>query len=290
MALDSEVETPPPKKIGEGRTPYGAMCEPPIDLPTAWSARPFQDFESHMRETYVEGYAKILEQEKEQENEGRFVEPDVRMQPKVAQRGKSNKLFCNYVDDNPTGLEAPTDVRRGNLVWPDEWYINKTVLTKQGTDPDMHLSKADVRKLGNIFQAAENKKQEADLKAVATRSSRVRESLKAMGKNFMTGGVAFKRGKEKEKTQDDRDQVRVCSLEPCAFSLRVLVGVSAPTVTDGTPTGRNKRGASRANTKLRKARHNADKKKQARKPHHNAIVPRIYAEWDCVVGCGVGAR
>lgn len=27
------------------------------------------------------------------------------------------------------------------------------------------------------------------------------------------GGVAFKRGKEKEKTQHDRDQVRVCSLD-----------------------------------------------------------------------------
>ena len=37
------------------------------------------------------------------------------------------------------------------------------------------------------------------------------------------GGVAFKRGKEKEKTQDDCDQVRVCSLEPCACISRVLV-------------------------------------------------------------------
>jgi hypothetical protein len=225
VALDSEEETPPPKKIGEGRTPYGAMCEPPTEQTVAWSERLFQDFESHMRETYVEGYAKILEQEKEQHKEGRFVEPDVRMQPKVAQRGKSTKLFCNYVDDNPTGLEAPTDVRRGNLVWPDDWYINKTVLRKQGTDPNIHLSKADVRKLGDIFTAAESKKQEEAMKAVMARRTRVMAAMSKMGKSFVTGGVSFKRGKEKEKTQDDCDQVRVCSLEPCAFYLCVLVGL-----------------------------------------------------------------
>eukprot|EP00802_Teleaulax_amphioxeia_P005771 Tamp_05775.p2 GENE.Tamp_05775~~Tamp_05775.p2 ORF type:complete len:383 (+),score=89.34 Tamp_05775:74-1222(+) len=153
VALDSEEEPPPPKPIGAGPTRYGAMCEPPADQSVAWAERSFQDFESHLRETYVERYAQVLEEEQE----GRLAALDVRMQPKVTDRGKANKLFCNYIDDKPTGLEAPFDVRRGNLVWPDEWYINTTVKRKEAMDEDTELSKKQVSQLVGIFQAAERK-------------------------------------------------------------------------------------------------------------------------------------
>lgn len=153
VALDSEEEPPPPKPIGAGPTQYGAMCEPPADQSVAWAERSFQDFESHLRETYVERYAQVLQEEQE----GRLAALDVRMQPKVTDRGKANKLFCNYIDDKPTGLEAPFDVRRGNLVWPDEWYINTTVKRKEAMDEDTELSKKQVNQLVGIFKAAERR-------------------------------------------------------------------------------------------------------------------------------------
>jgi len=49
------------------------------------------------------------------------------MLPKVAMRGKSEKLVCDYVDDEPALLEAPFAARRGPLLWPDAWYMNNTI-------------------------------------------------------------------------------------------------------------------------------------------------------------------
>ena len=158
--LDIEEVPPPPKTIGAGPTRYGAMCEPPADQAVGWAERPFQDLESHMRETYVERYAKVLEEEQE----GHLAAVDVRMQPKVTDRGKANKLFCNYVEDKPTGLEAPFNVRRGNLVWPDEWYVNKTVKTMEAMDEDTELSKGQILQLVDIFKAVEQEAQAEEKK------------------------------------------------------------------------------------------------------------------------------
>jgi hypothetical protein len=71
--------------------------------------------------------------------------------PKVTMRGKADKLFCNY-EDEPSQLEAPTGVRRGNRVWPAHWYQSRTVANGEAVDPDKHLSIPDILRVQEIFK------------------------------------------------------------------------------------------------------------------------------------------
>ncbi len=120
---EKEGEKAPPLPIGSGPTKYGIFCEPPTEVKVAWSERRFEDEGTATRHAYEENYSRVVEAD----TNGTVAESDFTMLPKVAMRGKSEKLVCDYVDDEPALLEAPFAARRGPLLWPDEWYRNSTI-------------------------------------------------------------------------------------------------------------------------------------------------------------------
>lgn len=178
--------SPPPIPIGAGPTAYGSMCEPPNDdAVVGWSERKFPDYGMNIRAGYIsEGgqrYSDVLSAEAA----GQVIVPTGGMVPKVTVRGKADKLFCNFQDE-PSDLEAPTGVRRGNRVWPAHWYQSRTVATRAAIDPEKHLSLPDVLKLEGIFnqmtaaKAKEDKQRQAATQAAASHLKHTRTQYATM--------------------------------------------------------------------------------------------------------------